>query len=258
MKIEFQCPICQRLKRFSKNPNIDIGYTYQDLTDNSIIDLHCYNGHDSVTIIENLKFDLLFESGISAFKDGYKRESVTSVAASLERFYEFSIRIILENASIDDHVLANSWKNVSSQSERQLGAFIFLFALKFETTPPLLNNKMIQFRNSIIHKGYFPSKEESLLFLKNASEIIQKIFRKLEKEMSDSVENLRTKILDNKMQVGQNTINRWRIDYPHLSIRPGINDLPKLTTLETFLSNLFQTTELLDIDKYLTQVENYS
>lgn len=206
---------------------------------------------------ENQKFDLLFESGISALLDSYNRESVTSAAASLERFYEFTIRIIIKNSSINDGLLENIWKYVSSQSERQLGAFIFLYTLKFETTPPLLNNKMIQFRNNVIHKGYFPNKEESLIFLKMVSGIIQEVFQKLKEEMPDSIENLRTKILTDKMQVGQKIIDGWRIDYPHLDIRPGINDLPKMTTFETYLNKLFYDSKLLDIEKHIIQVENH-
>lgn len=261
MRIKFKCPICERLKRFSKNPYVkttDLGYRYTELTENNIIDFDCRSNHSSVTVIENQKFDLLFESGIKALTDSYNRESVSSTAASLERFYEFFIYIILKNSSINDEIVKNAWKKVSSQSERQLGAFIFLFTLKFQTTPPLLNNKMVQFRNTVIHKGYFPSKEESLEFITNVSEVIELVFRRVQKEMPESLKNLQAMILNERIQLGQKTIDNWKTEYPHLDIRPGINDSPKLTTFETFMGKLFINTDPLDINKYLKDIESYA
>jgi len=56
------------------------------------------------------------------------------------------------------------WKEVSSQSERQLGAFVFVWATNFGKAPALLPNALVKFRNEVIHKGKIPSKEEALRY----------------------------------------------------------------------------------------------
>lgn len=49
------------------------------------------NGHVVAFTLDTLRFELLFESGIVALLAGFRREAVSSIAAALERFYEFSI-----------------------------------------------------------------------------------------------------------------------------------------------------------------------
>lgn len=101
---------------------------------------------------------------MSALADDYYREAVGSFAASYERFMELFIRIVLKANGTPDDELANGWKKISRQSERQLGAFITLFVLEFGTQPPLLANAHIELRNNVIHQGYCPTKEECLKY----------------------------------------------------------------------------------------------
>ncbi len=50
---------------------------------------------------------------------------ISSFTSSLERFYEFCIKVFCENNSMNDDTYNKVWKQVSNQSERQLGAFYF-------------------------------------------------------------------------------------------------------------------------------------
>jgi hypothetical protein len=105
---------------------------------------------------------MLFEVGAYAILDGYYREAVSSFTTSLERFHEFAIRVFLDNTSKASDLFQNCWKHVSSQTERQLGAFIFLWASNFGQAPVLLDSKQVKFRNEVIHKGVIPSREQAV------------------------------------------------------------------------------------------------
>jgi hypothetical protein len=58
--------------------------------------------------------------------------------------------------------LEAAWKQVSAQSERQLGAFAILYLREYGTPAPLLSPSMAEFRNNVIHKGYIPSRSEAV------------------------------------------------------------------------------------------------
>lgn len=124
----------------------------------------CPSGHRTVTVLQQHKFEVLFEIGAHAILDGYYREAVSSFTSSLERFYEYTIRILLEKSSGSDDLFQAAWKNVSNMSERQLGAFIFLWSNHFKENPLLLPTGLITFRNEVIHKGKIPSREEAVKY----------------------------------------------------------------------------------------------
>lgn len=53
-------------------------------------------------ILQESKFELLFEMAVIAFIDGYYREVVASLAASIERLYEFYIFAVALNRGITE------------------------------------------------------------------------------------------------------------------------------------------------------------
>jgi len=124
----------------------------------------CPEGHQLVVILDNFQFQLLFESGLEAFVDGYFRESVSSFAAALERLYEFSIRVQLTSENVDIDEMEMMWKSVAAQSERQLGMYIGMRTLKEGKRPPTLPTRLTTFRNSVIHKGNFPDSNQAFEF----------------------------------------------------------------------------------------------
>lgn len=133
-----------------------------ELNDDGKYKLICQNGHSSIVILNHQKFQILFEIGINAIIDGYYREAVSSFTSSLERFYEFFSKVMCITRGIEWTVIKDTWKSVSNQSERQLGAFIFLHLLEIGNKPELLHKKNIEFRNAVIHKGKIPSREEAV------------------------------------------------------------------------------------------------
>lgn len=53
----------------------------------------CQKGHKNFVILQEERFETLFQIGANAIIDGYYREAVNSFTTSLERFYEFSIKV---------------------------------------------------------------------------------------------------------------------------------------------------------------------
>lgn len=161
-----------------------------EFRDDGKYELTCSNGHETTTLLQQLKFELLFDIGAHAILDGYYREAVSSFAASLERFYEFAIRAFLHNAGASQNVVTNCWKEVSNQSERQLGAFVLLWASNFHAKPALLSNNHVSFRNAVVHKGKIPSREEALSFGNAVLDALRQNMLQVRDQLPDSAQHV--------------------------------------------------------------------
>jgi hypothetical protein len=134
-----------------------------EIQDEPVYQVKCSKGHNTKCLVQHVKFELLFDLGFNALIDGYYREAVSSFASALERLYEFAIRIFISDSATDE-LFEQTWKKVANQSERQLGAFLFLYLDKIKKIPAVLSENDILFRNRVIHKGYISSKDESVAF----------------------------------------------------------------------------------------------
>lgn len=169
MRLPMSCHECC----FSAEPQ-DIPYpTYVEFRDDSLYEFTCEKGHKTLTILQQQKFELLFQIGAYAILDGYYREAVASFTSSLERFYEFFIKAKLLEEGHTVETLDATWKTVSSQSERQLGAYIFLYTQSFKKAPPLLPSGKVTFRNEVVHKGKIPTRDEALSYGQAVLDIIR-------------------------------------------------------------------------------------
>jgi len=170
------------------------------MRDDGLYKVTCSKGHTTVTAIQEQKFEVLFDLGAMALLDGYPREAVSSIAASLERFYEFYVQVISLKHGVSIDEFANAWKHVSAQSERQFGAFIFSYLLDHKTAlSPVVNNvkpniegkskkdtmTWTEFRNAVIHKGYIPSTAEVLAYGDVVYKFIYKLIDDLKSNSSD-------------------------------------------------------------------------
>ncbi|WP_108944238.1 hypothetical protein [Shewanella halifaxensis] len=154
--------------------------TTQLVNDSCVHPVKCPKGHEFVVIYKGAKFEVLFDIAMHAITSGFGREAVSSFASSLERFYEFYIRFALFTCDVSEDAINGTWKEVKSQSERQLGAFIFSHLLMFKEKPVLLPTKMVTFRNNVIHKGYIPTIEESLAFGEAVHGCIMSLVKRIE------------------------------------------------------------------------------
>ena len=149
-----------------------------ELRDDGLLNVTCSNGHSTLTAIQEQKYEILFDLAAMALLDGYPREAATDMAASLERFYEFVIRVLCTKRGISDSALSASWRSVANQSERQFGAFIFAYLLEAGEMPTTIDEEKPayvagqdwkvrpwkEFRNSVVHKGYMPSTSEAMAY----------------------------------------------------------------------------------------------
>ncbi|MFN5263084.1 MAG: hypothetical protein ACK5EH_11890, partial [Pseudanabaena sp.] len=99
MRIEIVCNICSDDK--SEEQSSFVSYSRLcSIRDDGIYEFKCPEGHRSTTVLRTPKHEVLFAIASNALLDGYLRESIASFAASLERFYEFVIRVICRSKSI--------------------------------------------------------------------------------------------------------------------------------------------------------------
>jgi hypothetical protein len=120
--------------------------SYIDIKDENYYETTCRRGHTRFTILTQPKFEILFEMGAVALIDGYTREAVSSMAAALERFYEYWLHVIMLKAGIPQDRFQEAWKIVSRQSERQFGAFVFSYFREFQRPPDILPQNWVEFR----------------------------------------------------------------------------------------------------------------
>ena len=174
MKIQINCMQCFQEQGFPSSE-----FQHVEIQDNGIYSSTCNKGHSTLTVLQEQKFEVLFDFGGMALLDGYPREAITSFAASLERFYEFYITVITLKNGVTKELFSKTWGLIAAQSERQFGAFIFCYLLDHRNSEaPLIDNDRPQlvgiaknktkewkeFRNAIIHKGYIPSTAEALAY----------------------------------------------------------------------------------------------
>jgi hypothetical protein len=155
--------------------------------DNGLYRLVCRAGHETVTCVQEQKFEVLFDLALNAVIDGYYREAVASFTSSLERFYEFYIRVLCAKRGLDEATVGGAWKSVANQSERQLGAYLFAYLLENGLVAPQLPKSKVEFRNDVIHKGKIPSRDEALGYGQAVLEMIAPVLAALKKNDGEHV-----------------------------------------------------------------------
>lgn len=154
-----------------------------------IAHITCSRGHKSVHVIQSLKFEVLMESGVNALAAGFTLEACASFSAALERFYEFGLKVLVKHQGLTDEVYNATYREMSRQSERQLGAFLILFALQFGTSYRP-NRSIVEFRNSIIHKGLIPTPKETQEFCSMVYSEILSVLEPLQSDLSGSIDRV--------------------------------------------------------------------
>ncbi|WP_052131725.1 hypothetical protein ABF162_13725 [Vibrio coralliilyticus] len=197
MKLYLPCMIC-----FSETERPDQVFYPAELEDKGYYKLRCQNGHIASTRLQNHKFEVLFELGMNAIVDGYYREAVTSFSAALERFYEFVINVLCREKGLSQRNLEPVWNKVSKLSERQLGAYLFLYAYVENSAPPTLSNNKTRFRNSVVHNGFIPTRKEALRYGQSVVDIIQPVAKLLIDKYEDTLQSITQEYLVSMTPIG--------------------------------------------------------
>ncbi len=183
MKIKLICPQCFK-DSFAKidvamiAPKNERDYLLPtEITSSGIFEACCQAGHKILCSLSNPNYEIIFDMGYSAYKDGYYREACLDFAASYERFHQYCIYAMLcqeSGGAMDD--LDNMWKLISRQSERQYGAFVVLYTNVTGMAPIELSQKWKTFRNDITHKGIIPTSEKTFEYAKAIGEYTTQIY----------------------------------------------------------------------------------
>jgi hypothetical protein len=184
MKIRLSCPDCA-----AANSGFGTWFV-ETIREDGLYTGKCPNGQDLLLATQTLPYEMLFEIALNAIGDGYYREAVSSFAASLERFFEFGIRVIARKCDVRTETFSVGRKIVAKQSERQFGAYVFLYIAEFKSVPQLISSKMTELRNDVIHKGKLPDKKEALAYGDAVYVAIQESVRQLRKTNSDQVAHI--------------------------------------------------------------------
>jgi hypothetical protein len=156
VKIVLHCPEC----------GIEAGQFVTDLIpqNHSRYNIGCPCGHAFPVEILNFHFEKLFETSIYSIVNGYYREAIGAFAASYESFMRLFIEIVGSARGTDESSSKEAWMKIAKQSERHLGAYIYLYLIEFNSMPLLIPESKTALRNRVIPQGYFPDKEECLAY----------------------------------------------------------------------------------------------
>ncbi len=212
--------------------------SFVDVTpeENNICHFTCQFGHESTAYIQAFKFELLFESGLCAIRDKYYLESVLSLTASLERFYEFTTKLLLKANKVSNTIYQEMFKKMSNQSERQLGAFICIYTCIYKECPNLLDTDTIGFRNKVVHKGYLPTEEEVINYAEKIYNTIKPIYIKMRKEYQEMITEM---ILDDLKHIAEKNIKLYQKEGKQISTLEPSFSFSSTLSLELFEKQSF-------------------
>ena len=181
MKIFVTCMECQKELGIPSFEPI-----FADYYEQAVVYIECSRGHKSAVLLQSQKFEILLESAANALIEGYTLEAASSLSAAYERFLEFAINVFCEKNSIFKENFKKTFNQVSHQSERQIGGFLFLYLVTLGESYTF-NTKITEYRNKIIHKGFIPTPEEVISFGELIYEEIYSITQSLKSNMANEL-----------------------------------------------------------------------
>lgn len=183
--------LCKQCLKSEEFVNINV-----DICDEEKYEFTCSKGHKNLVYTDHVRYAILFEMGAYALVDGYKLEAIASMTSAMERFHEWCVSVLLRKNKVEYTEFEETWKLVGSQSERQLGAFYFLYLLEFKEKPNAFDNSKSKFRNKIIHNGYLPTDKEAYEYCEYVYKYIRDIQNKFYNNFRDYIEDLKMYKLD--------------------------------------------------------------
>lgn len=176
------CPICIEVQAKSgAKPAFNL--LSGELDDCGYIHVNCDQGHYGVVIYDARRYEVLIESAAKAYVDGYTNEVIAVMSTALERTYEFYIRVSCRAKGIASGAFESAWKGISSQSERQFGAFQFLYLIDHGQSFKL-DKTITEARNSVVHKGRVARESEALSFAENVFNHVRVIENSIKSKFS--------------------------------------------------------------------------
>ena len=181
MKIFAMCMECQKEPAPPSFEPIVADY-YEEAT----ATIRCSKGHTFALILQSQKFEILLESAANALIEGYTLEASSSLSSAYERFIEFALKVLCKKSGIELTEVEKTFNQVSRQSERQMGGFLFMYLSIIGVTYKI-NDQVVQFRNKVIHKGYIPTPSEVEEFAEKIYSEIYNLTQKLRAHCDEEI-----------------------------------------------------------------------
>ncbi len=205
MQILVPCIDCLNQGSFDQNLDMVVLTYYSERS----VTARCRNGHEITIVLRAQLFEILIESGANALLSGFTLEAAVSFATGLERLYEFAIKVFCEHLQMPKSIYEEMFKHVTRQSERQLGAFLFLYAVVTKSSYAL-DEKRITERNKFVHRGEIPSPLVAKSFCKKIFEeagtlvdiLNRQCFKSVQRVIADEVESRRKTAPSSRMTAG--------------------------------------------------------
>ncbi|HHX78002.1 MAG TPA: hypothetical protein GX697_06620 [Firmicutes bacterium] len=232
MKLMIPCLVCTQEAFESKDMNkmIKLRQINVEINDKGWYKVVCDEGHQFIAILQQMKFEILFDFGLMALDDGNYREAVLNFASSFERFLEFCIKVFIYYNKIVPACFDRTWEYIKNHSERQLGAFYFMFLNNLKIQPKKVSENWVSFRNKVIHQGYFPNKNETMEY----GEYIMTY-------ISDTIKKVRYRCEESERLV-------IAYDLMQKIESAGVNELPITTICPRSLISLLSKDEISDLN----------
>ena len=177
MRLETSCSKCS--EQIAPGESGDVYSRVYSVCDDGIYEFECPQEHRTTTVLRTPKHEVLYTIGANAFLDGYFRDSIASFASALERYYEFSLKVISRHKKIAPETFKETWGFMSNQAERQYGAFMAVWMMETGKPYTALSKKHIEdlskLRNGVIHKGDIPTPEQCLEYGQYVVDIVAPI-----------------------------------------------------------------------------------
>lgn len=197
------CSICQK-----ENPGT-LTWAVGEIQSSLVAICICPKGHKIISGLMHDLMDVLYTSGVHAYLNDCFSESVMSFAVSLEQSYAIFIKADLLKKGISLESIDELWKEIGNQSERLYGAFCSHY-LRITSGSWKANQRMIKFRNKVIHKGYIATSKESTKFAEYITECHFKILSILKKDFAEEC----TKIYFHQQEQNSTIIDTIMKDNP--------------------------------------------
>lgn len=193
-------PPCGRCYPDPNKRSKDVSLFSVEIRNDGSYEATCSKGHKLLFQLQHRQFEILFEMGAIAIIDGYHREAVANFAGALEKFFEFYVHFVLLKFCTKPEVFQDMWKLLGNYSERQLGAFFLAYALDTGEDPPYVGRKPVEFRNRVVHKGYIPTREETIEYGAEIGRFIWPVLERIKSDQERLVKLLQSERTTNKTQ----------------------------------------------------------
>jgi hypothetical protein len=167
----------------------DVVWAVGELTNDLYAICVCSNGHRFISGSMHHVPDILYMSAIRAFRNECYSESILSFTAAFERMCELFFKAFCLKNDSNLELIEEMWNEIKNQSERQYGSFCLAYCITAKKAWKA-DKKQIEFRNSVVHKGYIAVKSEAELYAEYITEKLDDIIEILNTKFEEECREL--------------------------------------------------------------------